>query len=156
MMKGLIVMNYKNYIGTKRVEAKPMTRGEYNKYRGWTIPADENPADEGYLVKYNDGYITWSPKKQFEEAYSEIGEKPLVDSVLLMKSSDFKDRFKAEYYQLVLRADGLEKMLEKYKSGTLAFTPNSSYELLYEQLVYMKNYMEVLEKRAELESIELL
>ena len=149
-------MNYKNYIGTKRVEAKPMTRGEYNKYRGWTIPADENPADEGYLVKYNDGYISWSPKKQFEETYSEIGEKPLVDSVLLMKSSDFKDRFKAEYYQLVLRADGLEKILGKYKSGTLAFTPNSSYELLYEQLVYMKNYIEVLEKRAELESIELL
>lgn len=27
----------KNYIGTKRIEAEPMTRGDYNKYRGWTI-----------------------------------------------------------------------------------------------------------------------
>lgn len=57
------------YIGTKFIEAKPMNRGEYNSYRGWNIPADENPNDEGYLVKYSDGYESWSPKKQFEEAY---------------------------------------------------------------------------------------
>lgn len=59
----------KKYIGTKMIEAKPMNRGDYNKYRGWTIPKDENPSDEGYLVKYSDGYESWSPKKQFEEAY---------------------------------------------------------------------------------------
>ena len=59
----------KKYIGTKMIEATPMSRGEYNRYRGWTIPKDENPADEGYLVKYSDGYESWSPKKQFEEAY---------------------------------------------------------------------------------------
>lgn len=57
------------YIGTKMIEAKPMNRGEYNKYRGWNIPEGENPEDEGYLVKYQDGYESWSPKKQFEEAY---------------------------------------------------------------------------------------
>jgi len=57
------------YIGTKMIEAKEMNRGDYNKYRGRTIPEDENPADEGYLVKYSDGYESWSPKKQFEEAY---------------------------------------------------------------------------------------
>ena len=45
----------KQYIGTKIIQAKPMNRGEYNKYRGWEIPADENPEDEGYLVKYKDG-----------------------------------------------------------------------------------------------------
>lgn len=59
----------KKYIGTKTLHAKPMTRGEYNAYRGWTIPANENPADEGYLVKYSDGYESWSPKAVFEEAY---------------------------------------------------------------------------------------
>lgn len=59
----------KKYIGTKTLHAKPMTRGEYNAYRGWTIPANENPADEGYLVKYYDGYESWSPKAVFEEAY---------------------------------------------------------------------------------------
>jgi hypothetical protein len=59
----------KKYIGTKMIEAKPMNRGDYNTYRGWNIPKDENPADEGYLVMYSDGYESWSPKKQFEEAY---------------------------------------------------------------------------------------
>ena len=57
------------YIGTKIVEARPMNRGEYNEYRGWTIPEDENPADDGFLVKYHDNYESWSPKKVFEEAY---------------------------------------------------------------------------------------
>ena len=51
------------------IEAEEMNRGDYNKYRGWIIPEDENPTDEGYLVKYSDGYESWSPKKQFEEAY---------------------------------------------------------------------------------------
>lgn len=59
----------KEYIGTKMIEAEPMDRGAYNKYRGWKIPEGENPADEGYLVKYQDGYESWSPKKQFEDAY---------------------------------------------------------------------------------------
>lgn len=57
----------KSYISTKLVKAKPMTRGEYNKYRGWDIPKNENPDDEGYLIQYPDGYISYCPKKQFEE-----------------------------------------------------------------------------------------
>ena len=71
----------KTYIGTKIINAKPMTRGDYNAFRGWTVPADENPADEGYLVEYTDGgkgntnlyagYVSWSPKEQFEKAYRE-------------------------------------------------------------------------------------
>ena len=36
----------KDYIEVKVVEAAPMSRGEYNAYRGWKIPSDENPADE--------------------------------------------------------------------------------------------------------------
>ena len=64
----------KKYIGTKIIEGKPMTRGEYNLYRGWTIPENENPTDAGYLVKYPDGYESWSPKEQFEEAYREFTE----------------------------------------------------------------------------------
>ncbi len=59
----------KKYAGTKMIEARPINRGDYNKYRGWTMPENENPADEGYLVKYSDGYESWNPKKQFEEAY---------------------------------------------------------------------------------------
>lgn len=68
------------YTGTKIVLAKPMNRLEYNQYRGWEVPADENPQDEGYLVEYvdggksnhekHDGYISWSPKDVFERAYN--------------------------------------------------------------------------------------
>lgn len=67
------------YVGTKVIFATNMSRGEYNTYRGWTVPADENPDDEGYLVEYKDGgapndtrhagYITWSPKNAFDSAY---------------------------------------------------------------------------------------
>ena len=61
----------KNYIGTKTIKARPMTRGEYNRYKGWEMPKNEIAAEEGYLVEYSDGYVSWSPKKQFEEAYRE-------------------------------------------------------------------------------------
>ena len=79
----------------------------------------------------------------------------LQDTIELMNSSDFKDRFKAEYYQLKIRYDGLKKMLKKYKEGTLEFTPNCDYDLLHTQLVYMEGYMVVLETRAEIENIKL-
>ena len=62
----------KNFIGVKMIKAKPMTRGDYDIYRGWDIHADENPADEGYQVKYSDGYESWSPKAVFEESYFEM------------------------------------------------------------------------------------
>ena len=58
----------KKFIRCHLVEAKPMTRGAYNKKRGWTLPKDENPKDKGYLVKYPDGYVSWCPKAQFEAA----------------------------------------------------------------------------------------
>jgi hypothetical protein len=68
----------KKYIGVKIVEVKPMARGDYNKYRGWELPSDEDGDEDGYLVEYTNGgqsnhpnhkgYISWSPKKQFEEA----------------------------------------------------------------------------------------
>lgn len=72
----------KTYTGTKTVQARPMTRAEYNDYRGWPMPADENGADTGFLVEYLDGgkandsrhagYISWSPSDPFERAYREV------------------------------------------------------------------------------------
>lgn len=79
----------------------------------------------------------------------------LQDTIELMNSGDFKDRIKAEYYQLKIRRDGLKEMLKKYKEGTLEFTPNCDYDLLHTQLVYMEGYMVVLETRAEIENIKL-
>lgn len=65
-----------HYLGVKLIQAEPMTRGVYNALRGWTVPADENPEDDGYRVVYPDGYQSWSPKAQFEEAYLCLGDDP--------------------------------------------------------------------------------
>lgn len=70
----------KKYIGTKLIEAEPMTRGTYNNYRGWPIPLDENPADEGYLVRYSDSYISWSPKEVFDKAYLAVDDNENLPS----------------------------------------------------------------------------
>lgn len=56
------------YVRMHQVGAEPMTRGDYNKKRGWELPANENPNDEGYIVSYPDGYVSWCPNKQFEDA----------------------------------------------------------------------------------------
>lgn len=79
----------------------------------------------------------------------------LKNTIELMLSNDFKERFKAEYYQLDNRIAGLQRMLEGYKNGTLNFTPNCSYEILNEQLACMKAYRHVLIKRAKIENIDL-
>lgn len=66
-------------IGVKTILAQPMTRLEYNDYRGWELPDDEDGSDDGYLVEYVDGgqsnhpnhegYISWSPADVFNRAY---------------------------------------------------------------------------------------
>lgn len=70
------------YIGVKEINAKPMKRAVYNAARGWTLPADENGDDDGFLVEYIDGgkantdvyagYISWSPADVFERAYKPL------------------------------------------------------------------------------------
>lgn len=84
------------YYGTKRLYAKPMTRGEYNVLRGWSLPTDENGADEGYLVEYIDGgaanvegfagYVSWSPKDVFEAAYQSISAMSFGHALVAIKS----------------------------------------------------------------------
>lgn len=69
-----------HYIGAKLIEAKPMNLGDYNKFKGWTIPEDEDTKREGYLVKYSDDYISWSPKEVFEKAYLKVDENKNLPS----------------------------------------------------------------------------
>lgn len=97
------------FIGTKEVLAKPMTRREYNDYRGWELPENElsQADDAGFLVEYVDGgkandtrhagYISWSPADVFHRAYK------TVDTWL--------DRVKLEQAELQIKLDALDKML---------------------------------------------
>ena len=79
----------------------------------------------------------------------------LLETVELMNSADFKDRFKAEYYQTKIRYEKLHKMVVKYEAGTLDFEPSCSLELLKAQKSAMGTYLYMLEVRAEIEKITL-
>ncbi|MFQ6793859.1 MAG: crAss001_48 related protein [Thomasclavelia sp.] len=146
----------KKYVGVKLIEAQPMTRGDYNKYRGWIIPENENPNDEGYLLKYSDDYVSWSPKQVFDEAYREYRVNELPQTALGMISENYKERFKAEYRQVKIRYDKLDEMTVCYEAGTLPFTPTCSLELLKEQKKHMGNYIRCLKIRAQIENIDLM
>ncbi len=55
------------YIGTKIIEAEPMTSEEFNEAIRQLFYSGNDK--RGYKVKYEDGYISWSPKDVFEKAY---------------------------------------------------------------------------------------
>ena len=79
----------------------------------------------------------------------------LIDTIEPMSSEDYKDRFRAEYYQLEIRLDKLTTMLEKWDKGELNFTPTCPRELYNEQVNAMVNYLNVLRTRAEIEHVKL-
>lgn len=79
----------------------------------------------------------------------------LKDTIEMMTSTDYKERFLAEYQQVKIRLEKLEAMLKKYKEGTLPFKPACSYELLLYQIMYMRGYLTILDKRAKIEGIDL-
>lgn len=58
----------KTYMGVKLIEAEPMTLNEWHRFKGGDIPVEQSDS-KGYLVKYPDGYTSWSPKEAFESAY---------------------------------------------------------------------------------------
>ena len=79
----------------------------------------------------------------------------LNETIEMMNSADYKERFRAEYLQLKIRMEGLSAMLKKYKAGTLNFRPLCSYDLLNAQFKAMDLYASFLEDRAEIENINL-
>lgn len=79
----------------------------------------------------------------------------LDKTVDMMLSDDYKERFRAEYHQLVNRENKLQKMVKAYKEGNLDFKPKCSLDLLTWQLKTMQQYKYILKLRAEVEKIEL-
>jgi hypothetical protein len=88
----------KTFIGTKIINAKPMTRADYNLLRGWETPFDESGDDEGYLVEYLDGgtpnvegydnSISWSPKDVFENSYRPVQGMSFSAAVEALKKGE--------------------------------------------------------------------
>ncbi len=135
------------YEGTKRVLATPMTRGAYNDYRGWTVPADEDPADAGYLVEYQDGgksnhpahagYISWSPSDVFERSYRQVAGADLPPH---------QQRVLAEKVELDTRR---EKLIAFFSTPVFHALPESEQILMERQAVAMRTYSEILAQRVE-------
>lgn len=79
----------------------------------------------------------------------------LQDTIALMNSEDYKERFKAEYFQTKIRYDKLHKMLVKAEAKTLDFQPSCPLSTLISQKRCMGEYLKQLEIRAEIEGIDL-
>ena len=135
-------MSVNLYEGTKRLYARPMTRGEYNEYRGHQNPADEDPADAGYLVEYTDGskpndhrhpgYISWSPKDVFEKAYKRVA-LPHQQRVL-DERADLKDKH--------------SKLSAFILDNPVFLTlPEAEQQRLQRQEVAMGQYLDILDER---------
>lgn len=79
----------------------------------------------------------------------------LKDTIALMTSGDYKERFKAEYWQVRDRFLKLTVMLNKWDAGTLGFTPSCPRSIYDVQLRAMKDYCAILELRAVAEGVKL-
>ena len=123
----------KKYIGTKQIEAEPMTRGDaWEKHLLREKPSTENFNDEGYHVRYEDGYESWSPKDTFEKAYK------IADT--------FLDRLHIEMRDLYEKMDKLSPFIESGKIDEVV-TDKYQNHLLRLQHRIMSRYINVLECR---------
>ena len=129
----------KTYTGTKTLKATPMTKLEYNRYRGWPMPDTEDPNEPIYLVEYaveedtkpnhpdHEGYISMSPKTVFEKYY-----RP---------ADNFADRLRIEGDELSLKIVKLQNAL------TMNTVPEAEVDILGIQLSAMTTYLNVLSMR---------
>lgn len=81
--------------------------------------------------------------------------KELRETIEMMTSEDYKERFKAEFWQTKIRYHKLWGMICRYESGELDFEPKCSEDLLRKQLDAMSKYLRCLNERARIEGIEL-
>lgn len=81
--------------------------------------------------------------------------RKLKDTVVLMTSEDYKERFRAEVLQVGIRARKLSEMLDMHRKGKLDFAPACPVPLLEAQLAAMYTYLGALISRAEIEGIHI-
>ena len=126
----------KKYIGTKQIEAEPMTLGEFIEKSGrnpYENDGDMHGNNElGYLVRYEDGYESWSPKDTFEKAYK------IADT--------FLDRLHIEMRDLYEKMDKLSPFIESGKIDEVVADKYQNYLLRLQHRI-MSRYINVLECR---------
>lgn len=135
----------KTYSCNKIVKAEPMTLGFFESTRNRkmypNVNKDSNNTDDtqydatadGYLVKYEDGYESWSPKAVFEAGYRCI--------------ETAKDRVQIELTDLQIKLESLQAFVNSDKFNELG---EYMQKLLLEQKASMTDYADVLEQRLQL------
>ncbi|QFH68104.1 hypothetical protein FR773_26095 (plasmid) [Leclercia adecarboxylata] len=133
------------YIGTLYANATLMSRATYNEFRGWTLPANEQGDEVGYLVinpqgksntPHAEGYASWIPKDLFESTHLLVGD--------VSDLPPFHQLLKAERTQLI---DRIQKLVAYI--GTEHFLSLDAFEQsrLNSQLDYMQSYRRELDER---------
>lgn len=157
----------KHFVGTKVLKARPMTLGQYNDYRFWEMPAAEDAVAEGYLVEYTDGgkpnhpnhsgYISWSPKEQFDAAYVEMGDY-LFDHLpphvirLIAERAELTNRLDKLNHFINLQTahhtddEDLDPQLRE-AIRHVPKVPHADWKLLVEQFIIMRNFQSILDRR---------
>lgn len=124
----------KKYIGTKQIEAEPMTMGEaYRRglLHAGRVPSESEKSKDGYYVRYENGYESWSPKDVFEQSYR-VADTSL--DRLRIERDELHDRYvKAKNY---LSSPLAEKQLTPREKGSLAA-----------QVEFMRQYLLCVEER---------
>lgn len=123
----------KKYTGTKQVSAMPMTLGEFRTYSGrdpYSNSEDPGNFYMGYLVKYEDGYESWSPMEVFEKAYH--------------CTETYIDRLQIEYNT---EFEKLNKLIAFTRSELFNKLPEYKKKKLYIQEKIMRDFVNILSER---------
>ena len=125
----------KKYIGTKQVEAEPMTMGEAyrrNLLQTGRVPNDSEKDNPGFYVRYQDGYESWSPAETFCKAYK-LADTPL-------------DRLIIEHQELIDKINKLEKFLSSEGFDSLNYKMRTLLEMQHRAMI---KYSLILKERIE-------
>lgn len=132
------------FVSHKKVKRLPMSKGDYNTYRGWEQPEDEDETDDGYLVEYLDGgkpnhpehegYISWSPKEQFDNGYVKI-------------IPEHEQRVRVEREELLVKLEKLETFIDSTPFYSLSEVEKNDLD---SQSIIMNQYLDILDKRISL------
>lgn len=130
----------KKYIGTKKIEAEPMTMGEAyekNLLKAGRVPNESEKQNDGFHVRYEDGYESWSPADVFSKAY---------------KCADtFVDRL---YIELDELSEKQEKLNKFFDTDTFKGLPPQKKNLMRSQFGAMLAYSQILVERIRVEQSE--
>lgn len=164
-------MEYKcnSYIGVRSTSASPIKLEEFIKEAGYNPYANNETIPE----KFKEGYIlfhgdqpgvakSYLPKHIFERSHRP--SNLINGSFLYSISSDYKERFKGEFYYIKHKYEELINILnnwdnfvkqEPYFFDNMPSDITCSKELLEKQAECMETYIDILEERAKVENIEL-